>query len=268
MTIQNLRFNKKLSFFILILSMAIFVSATPNTVFAYTYNIKLSPASNLAENYVGRGGFFASDNVYRDYKTPRYNFTFLDNMIMKIDSVTGNATVTGTMRNGANANDLWAFDLNLTGLVFKDNNGQFFRGANKPYDQMINDILAIPSAFTNQQYGRGGYGIEWVSSQLTIRDLNSGSAFSGPTTYVGKNDPAQFHPNVAELHNWQGRLYFGAWWMGAHSPAWFADSKAWGTYLGFDKPPVTNPVPEPTSLALLGVAAGLGAIKRKRSKKS
>jgi len=236
---------------------------------AYTYNIQLSPATSLNYQYVGRFGFFASDDVYRDYNKAKNNFTFLNNVVLSIDNVTGNATVRGTMYNNTNSSDLWTYDLALNGLVFKDKNGQFFHGNTKPYDQMIADILKIPASDSNQVGAQGGYGIEWTSAQLTITDLNTGSQFNGPTTYTGKNDPGAHHPNVAELHNFQGKLFFGNWFMANSNPSWFADTKAWGTYLGFENPPVdppTNPVPEPTTLALLSMA-GIGMVARRKRNK-
>ncbi|HMO16895.1 MAG TPA: PEP-CTERM sorting domain-containing protein [Oligoflexia bacterium] len=232
---------------------------------ANTYTVRLSPANNLPVNYVGRGGFFSSNNWNSHYDKAPYNFTFLHDMTMEINGTTGNATVTGTMRNNANSNDLWSFNLELTGLVVKDLNGQFFGGRTSFYDGIIEDILKIPSAHTNQQYGVNGYGIEWQHSNLTITDLNPGSAFPGPTVYVGKNDPSWFHFNVAELHNWQGNLYFGAWYMATNHPSWIADTKAWGHYTPPSKPPVIDPIPEPATVALLGL--GLAGVAARRKKK-
>lgn len=229
---------------------------------ASTITIDLDPASSLPNtvHYAGQHGFFAAPG-WGKHNVDRFNFTLQNDVELNIDTVSGDAVISGTVAN--NASDLeWNLSVFLTGFTIKDDPlGDFF-SSDQPYEGMIDDLLAIPTESNNQAGGTGGYGLEWAEANVSISllDPNADPRYPGPTEFIGLAMPEMDHPNVAELHNWNGQIYFNAWYQALDQLGrqyYIGDSKAFGTVR-----PSTE-VPEPMTAALLGMGLLVGARKRR-----
>lgn len=262
-----------------------FVFAVPGTLSALTIDLK--PAFEFPTTYQGREVIAVGrDGLYLDSRTtapaawqgsptpevafatwanPANNFTWLD-VTLEINDITGNGVISGTMKNNANANDIYSLTMNLSGMCIRNGGSCTARSAAPTVD--LRTFLESPANARNSNLGEGlNTGLEWTNVALTVTNLAGGPTpvYTGVSDYTGW---AMGHVNPVELLIWSnspgpGQLYFAAWYqafnqLGQRTAV--GDTKSFGV-LQPDVP--VNPVPEPGSMMLLATA-GLGLLHRKR----
>ncbi len=234
---------------------------------------------------LGAGGMYIG--TYNNPSTRASRNWIWDGLRMEVDTVTGDASITGSMVSAiSNPNNIrfgvtLGVDIQLTGMSFV---GDAFSD-DVPYDEMINDLIiggdvggyrntqgidalqweTISMSFTNESgFGRSGNepnSIDWLGGNPDDDILLDG--------WEGMAD-TRYHCNgcVAELEmrddgNGGKELHFGAWY---HNPDGddlynFADTKVRAELV--DEPP--EKVPESSWVLGLLSAVGLGMLFRRRS---
>ena len=259
---------------------ALTIDLKPAFEFPYTYN----GAQVIA---VGRDGLFLDSNTaapaswqgnpspqaaFANWASASRNFTWLD-VTMEIDDTSGNATISGTMKNNANAADLYSLTMNLTGMCVRNGGACTSKAALPTLD--LRTFLESPANARNSSLGTDlNTGFEWANVNLHIAALPGGPSplYTGVTDFVGWS-MAPMHDNPIELHIWSnspgpGELYLKAWYQAFNhmqQRIGVGDTKAFGVLLDDPVDPPTNPIPEPSSILLLGTA-GLGLLRKKYKK--
>lgn len=259
-------------------ALALTIDLNPAFEFPYTFNGQQVVA-------VGRDGLYLDSRhvappawqgnpdpqvAFATWANPANNFTWLD-VTMEINDITGNATITGTMRNNANANDLYSLSMNLTGMCVRNGGNCTPKTALPNLD--LRAFLENPANARNSALGTDlTTGFEWAQVYLSVANLPGGPnpVYTGVTDYVGWTMPP--HTNPIELHIWSnspgpGELYLKAWYqafnqLGQRTAV--GDTKAFGVLLDAPPPPPPphEPIPEPSTILLLGTA-GLGLLRKR-----
>lgn len=255
--------------------------------------IDLNPAKEFPTTFngqqviaVGRDGLYLDSNTagpaawqgnpamntaMASYTNPTRNFTFLD-VVLEIDDSTGNGTVNGTIRNNADAGDVYSLQMNLTGMCIRNGGTCSAKSSNPALD--LRAFLNNPANARNSVLGTDlNTGFEWSTVSLNITNLPGGSApqYNGLTNFQGWTMAP--HTNPVELHIWSnspgpGELYFNAWYQvltQAGLRIGIGDTKSFGVLRAATQPPTD--VPEPSSIALLSVA-GIGILRKRRANKN
>lgn len=258
---------------------ALTIDLHPAFEFPYTYQGQQVVA-------VGRDGLFLDSNhgapaawqgnpsmqtAFANWADPAKNFTWLD-VTMEIDDHTGDATISGTMKNNANAQDLYSLSMNLSGMCVRSGANCTPKTAQPNLD--LRAFLEDPAHSDNSALGTDlDYGFEWTTLGLQVTAQGANPVYTGVTDFVGWSMPPQ-HVNPIELHVWTnspgpGELYLQAWYQAFnHHGKRIAvgDTKSFGKLLDEPTPPPPNEIPEPSTILLLGTA-GLGLLRKRHLSK-
>lgn len=179
-----------------------------------------------------------------------------DNVSMHIDGATGNANVSGQMLLTSTVSEYhgnnWSFNLDLTGIVttpaWQGDGGGF---TNREFTELL-------SGNDTSEYERDQLHIGWTGANLSLFNEYGDHWLSLDGKY-NRNEVA------AELaYNWDtGKLEFGAWY---HHPKWCleGDTLVTASYVDPEGPAVD--VPEPATLALIGIGAvGLISLRKRKT---
>ena len=208
------------------------------------------------------GPSFSSRNVDVD----RFNWEFADNVMLEIDTDSGNASIRGDMiRLSEATGPAWGFDASLTGLVIR--NGTGTGTSRHDYNAVSDDIQAMLSGSAE------GLGIEWKNIDLEVTSPYDywGGTDPRSSRWQGLAMPAMGHVNVAELK--YSDDYHGTGRTGYVFDAWYqrADCTNCSTRIGDTKSepipvPMPIPMPEPpVGLLLAACLPGLAIRRRYRS---
>ena len=180
-----------------------------------------------------------------------------DDMSMTIDGATGNANISGAMEFLVDPEisiyfgESWNFNMELTGFATTDHwpgyRGSFGQDA-------FNELL---SGADSSDYHRYDLDIGWANADMTIHNESKDLWMS----FDGKHNRSGVAAELA-FNSSTGLLQFGAWY---HNSQWCltGDSLVSATYVEPGQPRVD--VPEPASLALIGIGAlGLITIRRRK----
>ncbi|MFT5176251.1 MAG: hypothetical protein ACI8W7_004446 [Gammaproteobacteria bacterium] len=215
------------------------------------------------------------------------NWTWND-VELKIDDATGNATISGGMVRDYNNED-WGVTINLTDVEYRIGSNDTGSGWDFNYKdggaynggvtfQNLDDLEQGKDAFTGltPDVGAGlisdsDFGFEWKSLSMNLDKMRNSSSVPS-TGWVGLSMVGIGHNFVAELHYDAalGGLAFDARYENtdpANDSSWYqvGDTKANGTLQDGIPPPVTT-VSEPSTIAL--ALLGLAVVIRRRRRRA